>query len=190
MAIRDFMGLNVSEFKKYIKAAKKNNTKKCCLWSEQGENSYFCDGYMIVRFAGVSLARIASSFGLAYDDLPNEEKPAQDQEKIFNSFNPLEYNPAQVSKWSYEGKRNGTVGYCRLIVNNSSYCLMDENKIAPFQGLAVYMKNELGGVMFRWGFDDVMTAFVLPVRPGKDLLPVYKAIQEHTMKEVEELKNA
>lgn len=27
MAIRDFMGLNVSEFKKYIKAAKKNNTK-------------------------------------------------------------------------------------------------------------------------------------------------------------------
>ena len=152
MAIRDFMGLNVSEFKKYIKAAKKNNTKKYCMWSEQGENSYFCDGYMIVRFAGVSLARIASSFGLAYDDLPNEEKPAQDWEKIFNSFNPLEYNPAQVSKWSYEGKRNGTVGYCRLIVNNSSYCLMDENKIAPFQGLAVYMKKRAGRYYVPLGF--------------------------------------
>lgn len=190
MAIRDFMGIDVPEFKKYIKAAKKNNTKKCCMWSEQGANSYFCDGYMIIRFKDTTLSQVARAFDLSFDDLPSEEKPAQDWEKIFNSFNPLEYNPAQVSKWSYEGKRNGTVGYCRLIVNNSSYCLMDENKIAPFQGLAVYMKNELGGVMFRWGFDDVMTAFVLPVRPGKDLLPVYKAIQEHTMKEVEELKNA
>ncbi len=189
MAIRDYMGIDVSAFKRLYKESKKNNTnmKDRCYWSQQGENSYYCDGFMIIQFKDTSITQLAKIFDLAYDDMPNEDKPAQDFAKIFNSFSPLDYNKAFTSKWSCEGKKEGKKEPCfiRLIVGEKSYCLINENFLAPFSGLALSIKSELTGIMFRWGFDDAMMAYILPVKPDKESTAIYKAIQEKVMKDME-----
>lgn len=193
MAIRDYMGLDVSAFKRLYKESKKNNTnmKDRCYWSQQGENSYYCDGFMIIQFKDTSITQLAKIFDLAYDNMPGENKPAQDLAKIFNSFSPLDYNKAFVSKWSCEGKKVGKKepGFTRLIVGEKSYCLINENFLAPFSGLALSIKSELAGIMFRWGFDDAMTAYILPVKPDKESTAIYKAIQEKVMRDMEGMKN-
>lgn len=189
MAIRDFMGIDVSAFKRFYKDSKKTNTnmKDRCYWAEKENDTYFCDGYMIIRFKNTSLSQVAKAFDLAYDDMPNEDKPARDLEKIFFSFKPLEYEPAYISKWSCACKRGGCKepGFAKFITNAKSYYLIDERFLPPFRGISPRIKGENTGIMFQYGFDDAMTAFILPIRLDKESIDIYKAIQSQVIKEVE-----
>lgn len=56
MAIRDFMGIEIPAFKRFYKDSKKTNTtmKDRCYWAEKENDTYFCDGYMIIRFKNTS----------------------------------------------------------------------------------------------------------------------------------------
>lgn len=130
MAIRDFMGIDVSAFKRFYKDSKKTNTnmKNRCYWAEKENNTYFCDGYMIICFKDTTLFQVARVFNLSFDDMPNEDKPAQDLAKIFFGFNPFEYDSAYVSKWSCACKRGGCKepGFAKVITNEKVYCLIDE----------------------------------------------------------------
>ncbi len=193
MAIRDFMGIEIPAFKRFYKDSKKTNVnmKNRCYWAEKEDDTYFCDGYMIIRFKNTSLSQVAKAFDLAYDDMPSVDKPAQDLAKVFSSFNPFEYDPAYVSSWSCACKRGGCKepGFAKFITNEKSYCLIDEKFLPPFLGLYPRIKGENTGIMFQYGFDDAMTAFILPVRPDKENAAIYKAIQEKVMKEVEDAKN-
>lgn len=194
MAIRDFMGIDVPAFKRFYKDSKKTNTnmKNRCYWAEKENNTYFCDGYMIICFKDTTLSQVARVFDLSFDDMPNEDKPAQDLAKIFFGFNPFEYDLAYVSKWSCACKRGGCKepGFAKVITNEKVYCLIDERFLPPFRGISPRIKGKNTGIMFQYGFDDAMTAFILPVRLDKESTDIYKAIQEKVMKEVEDAKNA
>ena len=88
MAIRDFMGIDVPAFKRFYKDSKKTNTnmKNRCYWAEKENNTYFCDGYMIICFKDTTLFQVARVFDLSFDDMPIEDKPAQDLAKIFSAL--------------------------------------------------------------------------------------------------------
>lgn len=132
----------------------------------------------------------ARAFDLSFDDMPNEDKPAQDLAKIFLGFNSFEYDLAYVSKWSCACKRGGCKepGFAKVITNEKVYCLIDERFLPPFRGISPRIKGENTGIMFQYGFDDAMTAFILPVRLDKESTDIYKAIQSQVMKEVEDMK--
>lgn len=192
MAIREFMGLDVPAFKRFYKDSKKNNVqmKDRCYWAEKDGDSYFCDAYMIIRFKDTTLSQVARAFDLSFDDLPSEDKPAQNLEKIFFGFKPLEYEPAYISKWSCACKRGGCKepGFAKVITNEKTYCMIDERFLPPFRGISPRIKGENTGIMFQYGFDDAMMAFILPVRLDKESTDIYKAIQSQVMKEVEDMK--
>lgn len=192
MAIRDFMGIEIPAFKRFYKDSKKTNTnmKDRCYWAEKEDDTYFCDGYMIIRFKNTSLSQVARAFDLSFDDLPNKDKPAQDLAKIFSGFNPFEYEPACISKWSCACKRDGCKepGFAKVIANEKAYCLIDERFLPPFRGISPRIKGENTGIMFQYGFNDAMTAVILPIRLDKGSTDIYKAIQSQVMKEVEDMK--
>lgn len=95
MAIREFMGLDVPAFKRFYKDSKKNNVqmKDRCYWAEKDGDSYFCDAYMIIRFKDTTLSQVARAFDLSFDDLPSEDKPAQNLEKSFLALSRSNMNP-------------------------------------------------------------------------------------------------
>lgn len=192
MAIRDFMGIEIPAFKRFYKDSKKTNInmKNRCYWAEKEEDTYFCDGYMIIRFKNTSLSQVAKAFDLAYDDMPSIDKPAQDLAKVFSSFNSFEYEPAYISKWSCACKRGGCKepGFAKVITNEKTYCMIDEKFLPPFRGISPRIKGENTGIMFQYGFDDAMTVFILPIRLDKESTDIYKAIQSQVMKEVEGMK--
>ena len=99
MAIRDFMGIDVSAFKRFYKDSKKTNTnmKNRCYWAEKENNTYFCDGYMIICFKDTTLFQVARVFNLSFDDMPNEDKPAQDLASRMFPVSFLKFTPVKSS---------------------------------------------------------------------------------------------
>lgn len=157
-------GINATAFRKMIQSAPKRGVQ--AMWREVGEDTYYCDGHIIVKFKGVPFSVVAASLGLPY----GVEMSTRDFAKIFNSFNPGEYYPATVSPYMYNASSGKSARLCHIVEGAGNACAIDERLLAPFRGMRLYIGQKLTGARMVEG--ELVEAYALPVRLKAEDQPV------------------
>lgn len=161
-------GINATAFRKMIQSAPKRGVQ--AMWKEVGENTYYCDGHIIVKFKGVPFSVVAASFGLPY----GVEMSTRDFEGIFNSFDPGKYYPATVSPFMYDAPTGKSSRVCNIVKGGGNACVIDERLLAPFSAMRLYIGEKLAGI--RMVEENLVEVYALPVRLKAEDQPVLDLI--------------
>lgn len=166
------LGINAAALKRQLKEDRKTN-RPGAGWSEENGSTYYTNGDYIIRLDGIPFQDAALHLGLGYEDSPGEiEKNLQ---RIWDTFNPSDYTPARITRWSKEYQKTGMKKPipARVITNESDACLIQQKYLDLFEDCTVTMRARNSGIRMEHSY---MEAYILPVRCSNEEYNIMQAI--------------
>lgn len=166
------LGINAAALKRQLKEDRKAN-RPGAGWSEENGSTYYTNGYFILKLKELTFQGAAMLLGLGYEDTPGDSD--KNLERIWASFNPSDYHPARVTKWSKEYLKTGTKKpiTTRVVVNDTDACLIQQSFLDVFDGGIITMRARNSGIRIEHGDTE---AYILPVNPTGEEYNVMRAI--------------
>lgn len=166
------LGINAAALKRQLKEDRKAN-RPGAGWSEEGGNTYYTNGYFILKLNGLSFQGAALLLGLGYEDSPGEIE--KNLKRIWDTFNPNYYHPAHVTKWTKEHRKTGAKKpiTTRVVASDTDACLIRQSFLDVFDGGIITMRARNFGIRIEHGD---MEAYILPVNPTNEEYTIMRAI--------------
>ena len=166
------LGINAAALKRQLKEDRKTN-RPGAGWSEENGNTYYTNGYYIIRLEGIPFQDAALHLGLGYEDSPGDHD--KNLKRIWDTFRPSDYTPAHVIGWSKECQIAGVKKPmpARIITNEAEACLIQQKYLDLFDGCTITMRGRNSGIRLEHGY---MEAYILPVRCSNEEYNIMQAI--------------